>query len=112
MSSLQPGQIYEIFDAYVGMTDKVPTRIIVHRLTDEQQQKRLRDQAIREKRKELSILLVANNLVVSMYIGQTPLQILSRWDKYMIGILYVGKSRFYLKHGSHFFIFTIVKDKT
>ncbi len=51
MSSLQPGQIYEIFDAYVGMTDKVPTRIIVHRLTDEQQQKRLRDQAIREKKK-------------------------------------------------------------
>ncbi|PKJ55677.1 IS4 family transposase [Bacillus sp. SN10] len=51
MSSLQPGQTYEISDAYVGMTDKVPTRVIVHRLTDEQQQKRLRDQAIREKKK-------------------------------------------------------------
>ncbi len=52
MNSLQPGQTYEISDAYVGMTDKVPARVIVHRLTDEQQQKRLRDQAIREKRKE------------------------------------------------------------
>ncbi|HDR8141953.1 TPA: IS4 family transposase [Bacillus cereus] len=51
MSSLQPGQTYEISDAYVGMTDKVPTRVIVHRLTDEQQQKRLRNQAIREKKK-------------------------------------------------------------
>ncbi|MEC2256578.1 IS4 family transposase [Bacillus thuringiensis] len=51
MSSLQPGQTYEISDAYVGMNDKVPTRVIVHRLTDEQQQKRLRDQAIREKKK-------------------------------------------------------------
>ncbi|WP_259383948.1 IS4 family transposase [Bacillus thuringiensis] len=51
MNSLQPGQTYEISDAYVGMTDKVPTRVIVHRLTDEQQQKRLRDQAIREKKK-------------------------------------------------------------
>ena len=30
----------------------------------------------------------------------------------MIGILYVGKSRFYLKHGNHSFIFIIVKDKT
>ncbi len=49
MSSLHPGQTYEISDAYVGMIDKVPTRVIVHRLTDEQQQKRLRDQAIREK---------------------------------------------------------------
>ncbi|SCC23169.1 Protein of unknown function [Bacillus cereus] len=49
MNSLQPGQTYEIFDAYVGMTDKVPTRVIVHRLTKEQQQKRLQDQAVREK---------------------------------------------------------------
>lgn len=32
MSSLQPGQTCEIADAYVGMTDKVPTRVIVHRL--------------------------------------------------------------------------------
>ncbi|OFD00302.1 hypothetical protein BTGOE7_58240 [Bacillus thuringiensis] len=41
MSSLQPGQTCEIADAYVGMTDKVPTRVIVHRLT--KQQKRLQD---------------------------------------------------------------------
>ena len=33
MNSLQPGQTYEISDAYVGMTDKVPARVIVHRLT-------------------------------------------------------------------------------
>ncbi len=30
MNSLQPGQTCEISDAYVGMTDKVPTRVIVH----------------------------------------------------------------------------------
>ncbi len=51
MNSLQPGQTCEISDAYVGMTDKVPTRVIVHRLTKEQQQKRLQDQAVREKKK-------------------------------------------------------------
>lgn len=28
MSSLQPGQTYEISDAYVGMNDKVPIRVI------------------------------------------------------------------------------------
>ncbi|PGM55561.1 IS4 family transposase, partial [Bacillus cereus] len=43
MNSLQPGQTYEISDAYVGMIDKVPARVIVHRLTEEQQQKRLQD---------------------------------------------------------------------
>ncbi|EJQ19601.1 hypothetical protein IE9_05698 [Bacillus cereus BAG4X12-1] len=52
MNSLQPGQTCEIPNTYVGMTDKVPTRVIFHRLTKEQQQKRLRDQTVREKRKE------------------------------------------------------------
>ncbi len=66
MNSLQPGQTYEISDAYVGMTDKIPTRLIVHWLTKEQQ-KRLQDRTVREKRKELSILLVVNDLAVSMY---------------------------------------------
>ncbi|QWH09708.1 IS4 family transposase [Bacillus mycoides] len=54
MNSLQPGQTCEISDAYVGMTDKVPTRVIVHRLTKEQQQqqqKRLQAQTVREKKK-------------------------------------------------------------
>ena len=36
MNSLQLGQTCEISNAYVGMTDKVPTRVIVHRLTKEQ----------------------------------------------------------------------------
>ncbi|EJR14882.1 hypothetical protein IIA_05311 [Bacillus cereus VD014] len=51
MISLQPGQTYEISDAYVGMSDKVPARVLVHRLTEEQQQKRLQDQTVREKKK-------------------------------------------------------------
>ncbi len=51
MNSLQPGQTYEISNAYVGMTDKVPTRVIIHRLTKEQQQKRLQNQTVREKKK-------------------------------------------------------------
>lgn len=65
---LQPGLSYEISDAYVGMADKVPTRVIVHRLTDEQQQKRLQDQAVREKKKGIKYSLVINVSVVSMYI--------------------------------------------
>jgi hypothetical protein len=39
------------------MTDKVPTRVIVHRLTKEQQQKRLQDQVVREKKKQSCLSL-------------------------------------------------------
>lgn len=52
VNSLQPGQTCEIADAYIGMFDKVPARVIVHRLTKQQQQKRLQNQVVREKRKE------------------------------------------------------------
>nr|MBR9646732.1 IS4 family transposase [Streptococcus sp. 11-4097] len=53
MNSLQPGQTWEIANAYVGMIDKVSARVIVHRLTKQQQQKRLQDQAVRGKKKEM-----------------------------------------------------------
>lgn len=54
MNTLQPGQTYEIPDAYIGMVEKLPARVIVHRLTEEQQQKRLQDQAVREKKKGMT----------------------------------------------------------
>lgn len=36
INSLQPGKTCEISNVYVGMTDRIPTRVIVHRLTKEQ----------------------------------------------------------------------------
>ncbi|MMZ58816.1 Transposase DDE domain protein [compost metagenome] len=54
MNALQPGQTYEITDAYIGMSEKLPARVIIHRLTEEQQKKRLRDQAVREKKKGMT----------------------------------------------------------
>ncbi|WP_134770020.1 transposase, partial [Bacillus cereus] len=51
MSQLQPGQVSELHDVYVVSKDKLPTRIVVYRCTEEQEQKRLRDRAIREKKK-------------------------------------------------------------
>ncbi len=62
MNSLQPGQICEIADAYVGMIDEVPARVIVHRLTKQQQQKRLQDQVIREKKKQSRLKLTLYKL--------------------------------------------------
>lgn len=62
MNFLQPGQTCEIADAYVGMIDKVPARVIVHRLTKQQQQKRLQDQVIREKKKQSCLKLTLYKL--------------------------------------------------
>jgi len=54
MNQLQPGQVYELHDVYVGSKDKLPTRIVVYRCTEEQKQKRLHDRAIREKKKGIT----------------------------------------------------------
>ncbi|MGR9594491.1 IS4 family transposase [Bacillus thuringiensis] len=76
MNSLQSGQTYEISDAYVGMTDKVPTRVIVHRLTKEQQQKRLDDQTVREK-KGMKYSARSKRLSgINVYMTNTPIDII------------------------------------
>ncbi|WIY58777.1 IS4 family transposase [Bacillus arachidis] len=76
MNSLQPGQTCEISDAYVGMTDKVPTRVIVHRLTKEQQQKRLQDQTVREKKKGMKYSPRSKRLSgINVYMTNTPTDI-------------------------------------
>ena len=36
MKQLKPGQVYELHDVYVGSKDKLPTRIVVYRCTEEQ----------------------------------------------------------------------------
>ncbi len=76
MNSLQPGQTCEIFNTYVGMTDKVPTRVIVHRLTKEQQQKRLQDQTVREKKKGMKYSARSKRLSgINVYMTNTPTDI-------------------------------------
>ncbi|MED4686450.1 IS4 family transposase [Bacillus mycoides] len=76
MNSLQPGQTCEIPDAYVGMIDKVPTRVIVHRLTKEQQQKRLQDQTVREKKKGMKYSSRSKRLSgINVYMTNTPTDI-------------------------------------
>ncbi|PRT20013.1 MULTISPECIES: IS4 family transposase [Bacillus cereus group] len=76
MNSLHSGQTYEITDAYVGMSDKVPTRVIVHRLTEEQQKKRLRDQAVREKKKGMIYSPRSKRLSgINVYMTNVPIDI-------------------------------------
>ena len=107
MNSLQPGQTCEIFDAFVGMTDKVPTRVIVHRLTKEQQHKRLQDQTVREKKKGMKYSPRSKRLSgINVYMTNTPTDIVPMGQvhdwyslRWQIEILFkTWKSFFHIHH--------------
>ncbi|TKH64817.1 IS4 family transposase, partial [Bacillus cereus] len=52
------------------------TRVIVHRLTKEQQQKRLRDQTVREKKKGMKYSARSKRLSgINVYMTNTPIDI-------------------------------------
>ncbi|WP_025151356.1 IS4 family transposase [Bacillus sp. H1a] len=107
MNSLQPGQTCEIADAYVGMIDKVPARVIVHRLTKQQQQKRLQDQAVREKKKGMKYSPQSKRLSgINVYMTNTPTDIVPMGQvhdwyslRWQIEILFkTWKSFFHIHH--------------
>ncbi|WP_426980307.1 IS4 family transposase [Bacillus pseudomycoides] len=108
MNSLQPGQTCEIADAYVGMIDKVPARVIVHRLTkQQQQQKRLQDQAVREKKKGMKYSPRSKRLSgINVYMTNTPTDIVPMGQvhdwyslRWQIEILFkTWKSFFHIHH--------------
>ncbi|MBJ3788651.1 IS4 family transposase [Bacillus sp. OA1] len=107
MNTLQPGQTCEISNAYVGMTDKVPTRVIVHRLTKEQQQKRLHDQTVREKKKGMKYSARSKRLSgINVYMTNTPTDIVPMGQvhdwyslRWQIEILFkTWKSFFHIHH--------------
>ncbi|MBT2629232.1 IS4 family transposase [Bacillus sp. ISL-101] len=54
MNQLQPGQTLEISEAYIGLYQKLPARVIIHRLTESQTEKRLKEQAKKEKKKGIT----------------------------------------------------------
>jgi hypothetical protein len=54
MNQLQPGQTLEISEAYIGLYQKLPARVIIHRLTEAQTEKRLKEQAKKEKKKGIT----------------------------------------------------------
>ncbi|TBX38901.1 IS4 family transposase [Bacillus thuringiensis] len=107
MISLQPGQTYEISDAYVGMSDKVPARVLVHRLTEEQQQKRLQDQTVREKKKRMKYSARSKRLSgINVYMTNTPIDVVLMGQvhdwyslRWQIEILFkTWKSFFHIHH--------------
>lgn len=54
MSGLTPGETIEMPEAYIGQNQKLPACVIIHRLTDNQTQKRLKTKPYEKRRKALS----------------------------------------------------------
>lgn len=75
MEGLRPGQTDEIADTYIGMYQKLPTRVIIHRLTEEQTKKRWKDQAIKEKKKGIIYKERSKRLsAINVYITNIPVE--------------------------------------
>ncbi len=54
MNTLEPGQVYEITDAYIGKDKKLFTRVIIYRLTEKQLRERKKKQVYTESKKGIT----------------------------------------------------------
>ncbi|MFB6803459.1 IS4 family transposase [Peribacillus butanolivorans] len=79
MSGLTSGETMEIPEAYIGQNQKLPARVIIHRLTDDQTQTRLINQAIREKKKGIVMKEKSKHLMgMNVYItNSSPEEVLT-----------------------------------
>ena len=100
MSDLTPGETMEIPEAYIGQNQKLPARVMIHRLTDDQTQTRLKNQAIREKKKGIVMKDKSKRLMGMNVISRTHRQKKYRRTTCIPCIHCVGRLRFCLKHGS------------
>ncbi|MFS0767175.1 IS4 family transposase [Peribacillus phoenicis] len=72
MKELESGETLEISEAYIGQIQKLPTRVIVHRLTNVQTETRLKNQAVREKKKGIVMKDKSKQLMgINVYITNT-----------------------------------------
>ncbi len=75
MSGLIPGETIEIPEAYIGQNQKLPARVIIHRFTNDQTQTRLKNQAIREKKKGIVMKDKSKRLMgMNVYVTNTSLE--------------------------------------
>lgn len=73
MNWLQPGEIVEIPEAYLGRDKKFPTRLLVYKLTEEQTRKRLMIRAKNEKKKGITYKERTKRLdAINIYITNIP----------------------------------------
>lgn len=103
MNQLQPGQTLEISEAYIGLYQKLPARVIIHRLTEVQTEKRLKEQAKKEKKKGITYRDRSKRLSgMNVYITNLSLEAVPTEHIHELYSL-LGRLKFYIKHGNLFF---------
>jgi hypothetical protein len=97
--NLKEGESLELPEAHIGLHQKHKTRLVLYRLTSSEWERRL-EQHKKGRRKCL------NTQVVLTFSSQMYQVKNYQPMKYTIYILYIGKLKCYLKHGSPFLAFT------
>ncbi|MDQ0497266.1 hypothetical protein QOZ95_005485 [Paenibacillus brasilensis] len=73
MGRLQPGEIVELPEVYLGRYNKFRTRLLIYKLTPEQTQKRLMIRAKQEKKKNITYKERTKRLsAINIYMTNTP----------------------------------------
>ncbi|WP_212774834.1 IS4 family transposase [Polycladomyces abyssicola] len=79
MNDMQPGETLEIPNAYIGRDKKLPARVILYRLTEEQVKKRRKDQAYKEKKKGMTYSERSKRLTeINTYITNIPWELVPK----------------------------------
>lgn len=73
LSTLQPGETVELSEVYIGMYEKLPVRVILYRLTDQQLRNREKDMVKKEKKKGITYKEKSKRLsAINLYCTNIP----------------------------------------
>jgi len=73
LNTLQPGETIELSEVYIGMYEKLPVRVILYRLTEQQLRTRERDIAKKEKKKGITYKARSKKLsAINFYCTNIP----------------------------------------
>ncbi|GMR63821.1 IS4 family transposase [Bacillus cereus] len=83
IDQLQSGETYEIPEIYIGMYQKLPTRLILYKLTETQMKRRQKDLASKEHKKQITYKEHSKRLsAINFYIINIPLEYLPKEQVY------------------------------
>lgn len=83
IDQLQPGETYEIPEIYIGMYQKLPARLILYKLTETQMERRQKDLASKEHKKQITYKERSKRLsAINFYITNIPLEYLPKEQVY------------------------------
>ncbi|AIE37247.1 IS4-like element IS231C family transposase [Bacillus thuringiensis] len=76
MHTLKPGQTYEIKESYIGKNQRLFTRVIIYRLTEEQILERRKKQSYTESKKGITFSEKSKRLTgINIYVTNTPWEV-------------------------------------